>query len=523
MQYSRPVFLLLAFVFGIFLPTLRAQPSPPQTYSLTLVSNLTEVSLFSGREANVKIYRNGSKELVEVALAPGAGRSKAVQMRYLFDFQAHKAYTLDVVTNACSWMKYVSADAPVNYDPITGSAVMLADTAKVKPKVLGTATINGIPTTVEEFAMPGQGKTKIWLAEKGNFIVKLEGLGPDDKPIMNMEVKAVSYGKPLDSLFATPPNCTTQTQGEWSNMGVNAHAETSVEAQGSGSANLATNQTQGEASAQTSGTAISQTAANPAPTGTVSRGAQPAQASGRVTEVRLHEPRMEKWEGPCGSKLELVATITTSGPGTVWYRFLTPGGLKLFGEQEGTFTLDSAGPLGLAREVTFTESRSGQIRLEAAMMIGGGRHAPAVVSDPVAFHFDCRGAPSGTGGGATQPTQTTSRVTEVRLHLVPDRYAGPCPGHVQLVGDITTNGPGTVWYQFLAGAVSHSPEGTVSFTAAGTQTVTIDGTFRTTPRVPHASLIAIMEDQDGKHGPQNVSSGPVDYNITCTGQASPVN
>jgi hypothetical protein len=89
------------------------------------------------------------------------------------------------------------------------------------------------------------------------------------------------------------------------------------------------------------------------------------------------------------------------------------------------------------------------------------------------------------------------------------------------VGDITTNGPGTVWYQFLAGAVSHSPEGTVSFSSAGTQTVTIDGTFRMTPRVPHASLIAIMEDQEGKHGPQNVSSGPVDYNITCTGQAPP--
>ena len=114
-------------------------------------------------------------------------------------------------------------------------------------------------------------------------------------------------------------------------------------------------------------------------------------------------------------------------------------------------------------------------------------------------------------------------MTEVRLHLVPDHYAGPCPGHVQLVGDITTNGPGTVWYKFLAGAVSHSPEGTVSFSSAGTQTVTIDGTFRMTPRVPHASLIAIMEDEAGNHGPRNVSSGPVDYNITCTGQASPVN
>jgi hypothetical protein len=89
---------------------------------------------------------------------------------------------------------------------------------------------------------------------------------------------------------------------------------------------------------------------------------------------------------------------------------------------------------------------------------------------------------------------------------------------VQLVAEITTDGPGTVWYKFLAGAVSRSPEGTLSFDAAGTQTVTIDGSFRMTPRVPTASVIAIMEDEAGNHGPRNVSSGPVNYNITCTGQ-----
>ncbi len=124
--------------------------------------------------------------------------------------------------------------------------------------------------------------------------------------------------------------------------------------------------------------------------------------------------------------------------------------------------------------------------------------------------------------GATSP-QARGRVTGVSLHLVPDSYSGPCPGHVQLVGEITTDGPGTVWYRFLAGAVSHSPEGTITFDAAGTKTVAIEGTFRMTPRVPHASLIAIMEDEQGNHGPQNVSSGTVNYNITCTGQAPPRN
>ena len=60
--------------------------------------------------------------------------------------------------------------------------------------------------------------------------------------------------------------------------------------------------------------------------------------------------------------------------------------------------------------------------------------------------------------------------------------------------DITTNGPGTVWYQFLAGAVSSSPEGKLQFRAAGTQSVTIQGKFNVAPGVPIASVIAIMED-----------------------------
>ena len=405
--FSRALFLGLAFVSGVVVAHLSAQSSPPQTYSVILVSNMTEASMFSGRESDVRIYRDGSKELVEVSIAPWAANPQGVHMNYLFDFQAHKAYTSMVGGNACSWMKYVSADAPVNYDPITGSAVMLAGSAQATPTALGTATINGITAKVEEFAMPGQGKSKLWLAEEGNFIVKLEGFGPDDndKPIMHMEVKQVSYGKPADSLFSTPPNCTTQTQGEWSNVGVNAHAETSVEAQGSGSANLETNQSQGKASVQTSGRKISRTAAKPAPTGTVSRRAQAAPASGGVTEVRLHEPTLQKFDGPCGSYLDLVATITTTRPGTVWYRFLAPEGLEFSGGQEGTMTFGSAEQGELGQGVNFKESKSGQIRLEAAMMIGGGKHEPAVLSDPVAFHFECPDAPSGTGGGATQPTQ----------------------------------------------------------------------------------------------------------------------
>jgi len=108
------------------------------------------------------------------------------------------------------------------------------------------------------------------------------------------------------------------------------------------------------------------------------------------------------------------------------------------------------------------------------------------------------------------------KVTQVRMRLVPESYTGKCPGKVQLVGEITTDGPGTVWYRFLAGAVSHSPQGTLTFDAAGTKTVTVDGSFNMAPQVPNASMLASMQDAQGNHGPQNVSSGPVPYHIACT-------
>src|ERR1035437_5507254 len=126
---------------------------------------------------------------------------------------------------------------------------------------------------------------------------------------------------------------------------------------------------------------------------------------------------------------------------------------------------------------------------------------------------------AGPTAAPAQAGAAAAKVTAVRLHLVPEIYAGPCPGKVQLVGDITTDGPGTVWYHFLAGAVSHSPEGTVIFSAAGTQTVTVEGSFRSAPQVPNASLLAAMQDQNGQHGPRNVTSGPVPYHITCGGPA----
>jgi hypothetical protein len=397
MKYFRSVFLGVVFVFAFAVARVSAQSSTPQAYSLSEVTYMTEVSMFTGQASNLKVYRSGSKELVELTIPPWAAEPKGVHQRYLFDFQAHKAYIQDFTHNACSWKNYISARAPINYDPVTGGDMTAAQLAEAKQHAVGTESVNAIPAWITE-SDTKDSKFRMWIAQKGDFVVKLAIPGDDGKFNTWLEVKQVDFSPPAAALFVPPANCSAQAQGDWSDTTMNAHAEANITAQGSASANLATGQAQGQATAT------------------------------------LHQ------------------VSPTSGSRT------------------------SPAP-----------QRAGASRM-----------------------------------GATSP-QATSRVTGVRLHLVPDHYQGPCPGHVQLVAEITTDGPGTVWYQFLAGAVSRSPEGTVSFSAAGTQTVTVDGTFRMTPRVPHASFIAIMEDEEGKHGPLNVSSGPVDYNITCTGQAAPTN
>jgi hypothetical protein len=346
--------------------------------------------MFSGKESTLKIFRHGSRELIDVSIAPWEANPKGIHTINLYDLEAQKVYMRNVTHSTCSWMRYVSAEMP-NYDPIAASAS--PDFVKLTSNATGTEVVNGIPSGIAEVSgPPGQPKARVWIAEKGKFIVKMEMIPPGGAPIKMLEVKQVSFTQPLDSYFVTPSNCEPQAQGEMTNTGFSAHAEEQVEAHGTGSVNVGTNETHGEATLRTSGMASSQ-----------------------VTPPAPRSPRI----------------------------------------------------------------------------------------------------------GATSPN-ATSRVTDVRLHLVPDHYEGPCPHQMKLAAEITTNGPGIVWYRFLAGSVSHSPEGSASFSSAGTQTVTTDGTITATPRIPAASFIAIMEDAQGQHGPLNVSSGLVNYNITCTGQAAPV-
>ena len=53
----------------------------------------------------------------------------------------------------------------------------------------------------------------------------------------------------------------------------------------------------------------------------------------------------------------------------------------------------------------------------------------------------------------------------------------PCPGKVHFIATVTTDGPAEVKYVWQWSDGSHGPEGSVIFTAAGSQKVEQYGTF----------------------------------------------
>ena len=298
----------------------------------------------------IKVNRNGRRELVERATIGKPGESGKFHDRVLYDFEAHRRFTVDLNSRICTTQEYTSPYVSGMIDPVGAASETTSGLANMPARLWTRDTVNGIAVKVAELPMPeGQGKSKFWVDEKYGFVVKLAMAMGTEPETTRFEIEEIGYAPSPASLFNIPQGC--KAIGGTSNA-TGGHAE-----------------------------------------------------------------------------------MTT----------------------------------------------------EATLPARPGPPGPA------------------------------AKVTAVHLRVVPESYVGTCPSPVVLTADITTNGPGVVWYRFLAGAVYRNgpAEGTVRFTAAGTKAVVLEGTIRVTPAVGQTSLIAAMEDEQGNHGPQTVTSGPVNYNRTC--------
>lgn len=212
--------IALALAVGLFLcggPSGATQPAAPRTYTVS-----AQITFPEGHKLNLLIYRDGAWERIDSSFPGHPGTPGTTT---LFDFQTHKIYWIGYGGEGnCSAGRYLSARAPIDQDFVTAHADNLP---KTKHQRVGSETVNGIPCRLEEFApeKPSDGPVRAWIADAGDFVVKLEGKGEDGKPMVVYEVMKWSTDKAPATTFLPPEKCTT-TDTEMRDAGpMRAHAE----------------------------------------------------------------------------------------------------------------------------------------------------------------------------------------------------------------------------------------------------------------------------------------------------------
>lgn len=275
----------------------------------------------------VKISRDGSKEAVDQIMPAGPGHDKEYHGHRLYDFEAHKIYLkiLSDPSMACSVEEYKDAAAPAELDPVTGSDALLKE-------LVGKGQTKEAGTdTVNGIAAKvldltaADGNGKIWLAQDGGFPIKIAAIGADGKSETLLEVKQFSLAKPPASAFTRPTGCEP--------------VEASIK------------------------------------------------PSTNVTDLTL--ANVANYTGPCPAHIKLVGTITTDGPGTVFYQFgagsLDPG---------ETIVFSAAGTKTVSHAMTFQPKYGNDMGvgaiLEAIGADASGKHGiPTKSSNNAGFNITC--------------------------------------------------------------------------------------------------------------------------------------
>lgn len=184
-----------------FIPSATAKPVAPQTYVFSAQSPSSPTLTLK-----FVIYRDGARERVEVSANDGMPISTVI-----IDFQAQKYYALSSAeAGGCEVGRYLSPRAPVDRDSVTAGDALLP---KTQHKVIRSETVHGIPARLEEFApeQPSEKPIRVWLATRGDFVVKMEGTTEDGKPALLYEITKWSTKRPSTALLTPPEKCVATT------------------------------------------------------------------------------------------------------------------------------------------------------------------------------------------------------------------------------------------------------------------------------------------------------------------------
>lgn len=339
----------------------QAQPSTPEAYTLKVVGKLGDV------EMTTTIVRDGARERVERRIGPSLSAT-------LYDFAAKRVYWIGWSgAGSCSSGRLRSARAPVEEDPVTGTAETLAKLTEGRSrKGAGTGTVAGLAARIEAFVggtrptgreADDPWPTRVWLAEDGGYLLKLEAEGKGGKPVTVAEVTQLVFGKPQGAALEPPADCVT-TNSEMDEAGnIRGSGSTSVTAEAGGTAELGA--------------------------GASPKGAGPAKLA-KIDGLSLSIGEQPD-DGPCGKRLHVIATLSADGPATIKYTFRpSAGGLRFTGGESGTVILDAAGGTTINTDATLTRSAKGTMRLQGIVQGTKGHNGPLKSSEPLPFDVKCR-------------------------------------------------------------------------------------------------------------------------------------
>jgi hypothetical protein len=175
-----------------------------QTANLPTTYTVTESNAMFGPTMMVKVYRSGSKALVDSRSGPDWTGPKPVHMRALYDLSTQRTLSWDLNDSSipCGNSTFSGSWG----DPFEDSAGMLADVNKQNPRQVGTETLHGFTAKILEADGP-DGKSRAWVDTKSGLLLKVQMTPPNGAPRTIIEVTEVSYSAPPASFFAVPANC----------------------------------------------------------------------------------------------------------------------------------------------------------------------------------------------------------------------------------------------------------------------------------------------------------------------------
>ena len=172
--------------------------APPTTYSVV------QTNALSGHPIEMKIYRNGSKAILDQSAAAGVLGPKAIHERTLFDLQTHQRVTWDASSGAD---RCEAATFPDDWgDPFVGSAEVVASLVKQNAKQTGMETLNGAVAKVLEVVVAGN-KARMWVDARSGLLLKYAVTAPGGSTKILVEVHEVSLAPPPAGIFTVAASC----------------------------------------------------------------------------------------------------------------------------------------------------------------------------------------------------------------------------------------------------------------------------------------------------------------------------